>query len=186
MAGQRFFRSPGKGALFWALLLSLAWSPASFGEAGPGQEGKLKAAFLVNFIRFMSWPETTFANGQEPLQLCIVGADPFGRELDRAEGKTIGGRLLAVRYGLQEGELTTCQMVYCSRQHEWDWSGLRERLAGSTTVAVSDVPDFVGLGGSIEFVERNGRLAFVINHSDLKRRGVEVSSAMLELAVELR
>src|ERR1700734_4210425 len=56
-------------------------------------EYQVKAAFLLNFTKFIDWPPTAFADPQSPLAICILGADPFGRVLDAiAQGETANGR----------------------------------------------------------------------------------------------
>ena len=64
-----------------AILLALAWFPAAVSAAAP-TEYRLKAAFLLNFAKFVEWPASEFKNPQSPLSICIVGDDPFGRDLD--------------------------------------------------------------------------------------------------------
>jgi hypothetical protein len=41
------------------------------------QEYKLKAAFLVNFSRFITWPEQSFAQEQQEFTLCVAGKNPY-------------------------------------------------------------------------------------------------------------
>ena len=67
----------------------------------PAQDSPLeypvKAAFLYKFGSFVEWPASAFANPQSPVQLCVVGRDPFGRELDNlVRGQTILTRPMAI------------------------------------------------------------------------------------------
>src|SRR4051812_42915204 len=81
-----------RGALFGlALPLAVeALAPAVAAAQTPASEYAVKAAYLYKFAPFVQWPPASLAPG-EPLQLCVVGADPFGRLLDvAATGQMVG------------------------------------------------------------------------------------------------
>lgn len=47
------------------------------------KESQIRAAFLLNFMKFTIWPEEAFVSNDVPLVLAIVGRDPFGRTLEQ-------------------------------------------------------------------------------------------------------
>src|SRR5690348_3826328 len=56
-------------------------------------EYQVKAAFLLNFLRFMEWKKDASA----PLVLGIIGRDPFGSQLDQiSAGKVVNGHTVVV------------------------------------------------------------------------------------------
>jgi len=73
--------------------LTAGWSEQPFDEY------QVKAAFLYNFVRFVEWPSEAFQSSNEPIAICVLGQDPFGRSLeDTVAGRTIEGRSLAIRH----------------------------------------------------------------------------------------
>ncbi len=80
-----------------ALLIGVA-----FGLAGPGAaraqapEYEVKAAFLYNFTKFVEWPPSAFAEGNGALRICVLGEDPFGRNLQTVAGEEVEGHRLTV------------------------------------------------------------------------------------------
>jgi len=44
----------------------------------------VKAGFLFNFAKYVEWPADAFDKPDSPISIGIVGADPFGEDLDRA------------------------------------------------------------------------------------------------------
>ena len=64
----------------------------------PGRlEYEVKAAFLLNFAKFVDWPDPP-ATGNTDISICIVGDDPFGNILDQiVEGEAIGKRKITVQ-----------------------------------------------------------------------------------------
>ena len=41
-------------------------------------EYSVKLAFLYNFTKFVEWPAEAFPDRGAPLNICLVGQDPFG------------------------------------------------------------------------------------------------------------
>ena len=51
---------------------------------------KIRAAYLLNFIRFTAWPEETFESDSSPITVTVIGEDTFGSILDDTfKSKTI-------------------------------------------------------------------------------------------------
>lgn len=168
------------------LVLALPSLSLSAASEAPTKEYRLKAAFLVNFIRFISWPQETFSSDTEPFQLCIIGENPFGNELEKIRSKRFNNRGLEVAYSTDSADLTQCQMAFLSPEAKAFAHGMINELGHSKAVIVSDFPGFVDQGGSIEFVIQKDRLAFIINQSELEQRDIQVSASMLDLAAGLR
>ena len=61
-------------------------------------EYNVKAALLLNFARFIEWPDRAFAGASAPIEICVFAPNPFGEALDRAlEGETVANRTLSAR-----------------------------------------------------------------------------------------
>ena len=61
-------------------------------------EYQVKAAFLLNFTKFVQWPATAFADEHSPLAICILGEDPFGNTLnDMVKGEAVNGHELVIQ-----------------------------------------------------------------------------------------
>lgn len=147
-------------------------------------EYKVKAAFLLNFAKFITWPTT--AKPVDSFVLCIVGDDPFGAALSGIEAKEVGGKKVQLRYPDASGnELGQCRMVFVSRSEQKQVTRLIGLLEGTPIVSVSDIEGFVDSGGLFEFKDQGGRLTFVINNSKAKKQGISISSSLLNLAVEV-
>ncbi len=88
-------------ALWHACSPPFFWLPGSARGTGPHSEYQVKAAFLLNFTKFIDWPQSEAGS---PFGICIVGDDPFGLVLDQmVEGETFQGRKLAVQRGAPPG-----------------------------------------------------------------------------------
>ena len=82
-------------------------------QAQPTLEYEVKAAFLLNFTRFIDWPTGAFPDASSPFAMCIVGKDPFGAALDEiVKGETVSGRRLVVRRIKDKEQMQGCQLAY--------------------------------------------------------------------------
>jgi hypothetical protein len=68
--------------------MSFTADPATSADEHP--EYRIKAAFLYNFIRYTTWPDTAFEDKKAQIEVLLVGEDPFGSVLE----KTFKGKKL--------------------------------------------------------------------------------------------
>ena len=150
------------------------------------QEYQLKAAFLVNFARFITWPEQAFPADRQEFIICVVGTNPFGSALSGVEVKKISGRTVRVVFVDSYKKIPLCHLLYVSRSEEYNLDNLNANLGRTAVVTISDIPGFVKAGGSIEFVSKDNRLSFIIHHSAMKQQGVLASASLLDLAASVQ
>jgi len=170
---------------FLLMALCLLGGVATSGAEEASQEYQLKAAFLVNFARFITWPEQAFAPELPELIICVVGRNPFGTALSGVENKKIGGRSLRVVTADSLKKIPPCHLLYVSRSEANDLNTLTAHLGRQAVVTVSDISGFLKEGGTIEFVTKENRLSFAINNSALKQRGIQASASLLDLAASV-
>lgn len=152
-------------------------------QTGGLSEYEIKAAFLLNFAKFVQWPDNAFESRQSPLLLCIFGDDPFGPALDEVvRDKAIDNHPLIVHRTKNLEGVRTCQVVFIASADKKRISDVLVRLKGSSALAVGDGPDFAGMGGAIQFYMDKNRVRFCINVDALQRARLIVSSKLLALA----
>src|ERR1700691_5071528 len=97
-----------------AAALFLAGAVAtSAGAALEATAPAIEAAYLYKFGFFVQWPQAAFAASNSPINLCIVGNDPFGATLDDlVSGQKIGDRPIRVRRMRAISADSGCHIVY--------------------------------------------------------------------------
>ena len=176
--------------LFWfagALLLALAAGRSN--ECGAADETyayKVKAAFLLNFAKFTTWPASCWSADNPYMLLAIVGSNPFGAALQGVEKQQIGGRAVRLRhFQAMTDETCQSQMLFVSKSEQANVEGIVKTIGKKPVVTVSDIEGFADAGGMLEFKDKDGRLSFVVNNSKAKENGVHISSSLLNLALEV-
>ena len=175
-------RIPGRRRILPAIValigLLMGVVPLAFGQHRRTDEYEVKANFLVNFARFVTWPST-----EDPLVLAVVGVDPFGPYLDTiVRGKTVNGRNIVVRR-LQRGDsLDGTHVVFVSESESARTAEILDDMRDDPVLTVGETPRFLRDGGMIRLLVEDDRVRFQIAAHRAEAAGLRVSSQLLSLA----
>lgn len=168
-------------ALLAALLLHLCL-PALAAERDAATENDLRAAFLLNFARFVTWPGER-PDAPAPLVVAIVANPELANVLNRVvAGQTVRGRPLVVLSIKDLPAPSTVHILYLATAHQKQPHRLPSETAGAAILTISDDPDFCRLGGMIALYAEGRRIRFEINQEPLRRGGLHASSKLLALS----
>jgi hypothetical protein len=174
-------RIVGTSLLVVAMLVSTR-AHAENVPQGPS-EYQVKAAFLYNFVKFVDWPATQ-ASQEGPIELCVLGKDPFGGALERViEGKTVNGRPLAIRRISEITAAQSCHVLFVSASEAGRVSEITKAVHAWSVLTVSEIDRFSDRGGIITFLMEGQRVRFRINSKTASSAGLKISSKLLQLAV---
>jgi len=162
--------------------LMLCMSGSACADGQPDSEYRVKAAFLYNFTRFTSWPDS----GDTQFNLCILGDNPFNGELESLSGKTVHDRPLVISYPQALEESGYCHTLFISRSLTSDLEEIIGSLGSRPVLTVSDIDNFTGRGGIIGMHTVDSRVRFSINIASAARAGLSISSKLLSLASAIR
>ncbi len=151
-------------------------------EVVTASPNKVKAAFLRNFTRYVSWPADAFADDHSPWRICILGNDPFGDILDKTvAGRFEQGRAFQVFRAETLNELPRCQIVYIAYKDAAKRRAALAELKKSPVLTVSDAPDFLQEGGIIQF-QIGDRVEMNINLDQARSASLAIQTKMLEVS----
>jgi len=170
-------------ALSVLICLTLAFWAAVPGAAfqEPPSEYGVKAAFLLNFTKFVDWPADSFEKPDSPITICILGDDPFGRTLDSMlEGESVNGHKLAMQRIQKAPARRSCQVLFISAIEKSRSKVLKD--VGPGVLSVGEYEGFLADGGIMNFVIDNRRVRFDINLAAAERALLRVSSKLLSVA----
>jgi len=168
----------------WPLLRLLAPALAlcALPAAAPPSDVAVKAAFLTKFPAYVDWPAAARPRPGAPLQICILGSDPFGRLIDEAaRGQQVDGHPLQVRRMGAPGQAGGCHIAFV----QGGAPAMLQGLQGKPVLTVTDARAG-GKSGMIHFVIHQGRVRFNIDEAQAARSGVGISSRLLGIALTVR
>jgi YfiR/HmsC-like len=167
------------------LVLSLMARPALAQDGPTAAASEVKAAYLLNFTRYVEWPTRAFASPTSPIVICVVGPDPFGPALDDVvrtrwgEGTPVEGWRLG-----PPAPAAGCHVAFLAGG-EAALARARESWRGRPTLLVGDGSGFAAKGGMIGFVEADETIRFEINAGAARGNGLQISSRVMTLATRV-
>jgi hypothetical protein len=161
----------------------LAVVSAASSEPKTASEYEIKAAFLYNFGKFVSWPAEEIKDSAKPFVLCILGEDPFGELMDQMVlGKPVQDRQLTVRRPRTASETNGCNILFISQSEQKEIGSVLQSLDAKSVLTVSEVDQFLERGGIINFRIDQNKIRFDINVTAAEHGKLKISSQLLKLA----
>lgn len=163
------------------LIAAFAVAAVPAPAVAPPSEVAVKAAFLTKFPAYVAWPPSARPRPGAPIEICILGGDPFGRTIDDAvRGQQVDGHPLRVRRLAAPGRAGGCHVAFVQ-----GGAPMLQGLHGKPVLTVTDSRGG-GQAGMIHFVVRQGRVRFNIDEALAARSGVGISSRLLGIALSVR
>jgi len=177
----RFLKRWAVGVLFLVgILLPSALAAASVGESD------VKAAFILNFIKFVEWPSSAFSSPEDPILISVVGNDPVGDSIDGLGGKTVSGRKVVVRKARDLASLERCHILFVGASEKAALAPALGAVQRWPVLTVGDFEGFAGRGGTIGFIRQENRVGFEINEESARKAGLKVNAKLLYLGKSVR
>lgn len=164
------------------LCLSVCLSGRLAAEVVASKEYQVKAAFLINFIRFADWPGSALPTSQTPIRIGILGDDPFGSTLeDTVHDEMVHNHPLAVIRSQRLDDLKDCQLLFICKSEKDHVEDIVSGLSLRAVLVVSDIDQFADRGGMIGFFLERKKIRFEINPKSIQKQNIKMSSQLLSL-----
>ena len=151
--------------------------------SGPSREYKVKAALLLNFLKYASFPKGTFPTDTSPVTVLIVGKDPFGSSLRKSlASKGVGKRPLKILHAASIPLDLKAHLVFTSGLSRGDEKTLIERLKSKPCLLVGESPGFARDGGFINLYLDGSKVRFEINRDRTTTTRIKLKAEILKLA----
>lgn len=173
--------------------LTLRWDACAQKPADVSEDAA-KTIYLYNFAIYVDWPSSTFANGDSPFVIGVLGDDAFAGDLSKAvDGKkVVGGRKVTVKklkWNKEQRdpkEYKDCNLLYITAQEAAHGDEIIQMLKGAPTLTIADFSDFARRGGIINFILEDSRVHFEVNVEAAKQSDLNISSRVLNIAKIVR
>lgn len=166
-----------------AILSLFALMARCAGQDAASTEYQVKAAYLFNFAKFVEWPPDTFRSPDAPLEICVIGLNPFGHDLEGSiAGKTVGGHRLQIFTLPRTRDARFCQIVFIANSEKSQIPEILQSLTGASVLTVGDTSGFTDDGGMINFVWDGDRVRFEANVDAAEHAHLRISARLLTVA----
>ena len=146
-------------------------------------ETQLKAAFLVNFPKYVEWAAETAVQTNGPVVVATWGETNLGEELRKmTQGKTINGRLVVFKILEENDNVADSHVLFIPDSARRRVPALLEKLKGSSVLTVGESDDFLEKGGMINLARRDRKVRLEINLVSSRQANLKISSKLLSVA----
>lgn len=158
--------------------------PAFGEETFTQREAKIKAVYLYQFIRYVTWPESAFASEKAPLVVGAVGNDPVNPFIRRiAAQRDAGNRPLVFLPVESVEQAQKCHILFLPDSVPVNTSReLLQAVRGRPTLVVSEFAPNVLPGGVVTFVIAGNNVRLQLSMKSAAARGLKVSSQLAKIA----
>ncbi|MBZ5695847.1 MAG: YfiR family protein [Acidobacteriia bacterium] len=161
--------------------------PSLHAQQPKPSEYQVKAAYIYNFGRFVTWPANATAEQDGSFAICVLGKDPFGPVLDSTlAGESLDGKPVAIRRLQKPQDAPGCRILFINSTEENHLHEILTALDDEAILTVSDMPDFSRRGGMIQFVLDGERVRFEVNLARAENAKLTLSSELLKVAASVR
>jgi len=167
------------------LSIALAGLVSTAVYADTSREYRLKAAYLLNFARFVYWPTESFLSETDTFKICVYGESRFGENLNHLLSKKVQGRSIRIIYKDDLRNISECHILFVSESDKASYYKVASEVPRNV-LTVSDVEGFSSEGGMIEFIRVDNKIKFEINVTQSIKSGIKFRSQLLEVAEKLR
>lgn len=165
------------------LLLLFGWTAIATGAEIRGASAKeIEAAFLVQFGKYVTWPEYVFSGPDTPIIVGIFGRDPFGSVLDKIALKSrVNGRAVEIRRFDDLNSVKESHILFVAASQAGRMGEIMDSLDCTPVLLVGDSENFLTFG-IINFVMVDKKIRFNISRGNCKKSGLKLSSKLLQVA----
>lgn len=157
------------------LLLVLCILPAV------AQNYKMHSVFVYSFTRYVIWPD---AYNTGDFEIMVMGDSPIIEELrTMAQTKKVGDRTIKVTRISAPAEIKKCNMLFVSAASSALIPEVMEKVNTQSILVISEEPGAAQKGSDINFIVKDGKLAFELNQASVNRQGLKVSNELSRLAI---
>lgn len=174
--------------LFIALTLFTVNIPALAVDSDKSfPEYRVRAAFIYNFLKFVTWPETH--SPTDKANVCIIGDVGFASYLPSLHN-TIGINVISL---VPTGEISSCHILFIGKEEETNAAAIVAHVTRNPILSISEAKNFADNGGIIEIVRMDKSIGLFssdkinlrINLKAAKSVGLNIDARLLQIATEV-
>jgi TonB family protein len=144
-------------------------------------EYEVKAAYLYNFAKLAQWPPEAMPSSTSPSVLCVFGGnDEFTRVMRTTlSGKSIGSHNVSV---LVTDDTSSCNLIFFRNSERNRTLRALAALTGKSVLLVGEDEAFLGSGGMINLLLKDGKVRFQVNAAALEQAHIQYDPSFLSMA----
>jgi hypothetical protein len=146
-----------------------------------GQTHKQYPLFIYSFTRYVQWPE---AYTQGDFEILVLGECPVTEELNKmAQVKKTGDRAIRIVTIQSVGEIRKCNILFVPATRTAELEQVLAKVNTQSILVVTEDPGSGARGSCINFITKDGKLAFELNQAAMNKQSLKVANELARWAI---
>ncbi|WP_197491431.1 YfiR family protein [Methylomonas methanica] len=167
---------------YLAVSVCLVTAPIAIAAPQAMEQYTVLAALTLNFARFTQWPEQTFAESGDSLNVCLVGDNVVQQSFESINGKNVGVRTIKIIYADRLRNLTQCHVLFISELAKNLLLQVFIDIKSHPVLTMGEDQEFLDSGGLVSMINKDGKIQLYVNLAAAKAARLNISSNLLRLA----
>jgi hypothetical protein len=154
---------------------------ALYFESALGQTYKMHTVFIFSFTRYIQWPDA-YNNGD--FEIMVLGDSPIVDDLkSMAQVKKVGDRNIKITRINAPSEIRKCNILFVPASKSDQIAEVLAKVSSQSILVVTEEPGLGAKGSNVNFITKDGKLAFELNQGAATRQSLKVSNELSRLAI---
>lgn len=145
------------------------------------QSYQTQSVFIFSFTRYIQWPED---RNTGDFEILVLGDTPLMAELKTmSEKKKVGDRAIKVTKISSAAEFKKCHILFIPSDKSPLLPEVLTKVADQSVLIVTEQTGMGQKGSGINFIQKDGRMAFEMNQAALNSRKLKAAIELSRLAI---
>jgi hypothetical protein len=151
------------------------------GNFASAQGYKLHSVYVYGFTRYVEWPADYSAGDFEIL---VLGDSPIIDQLKEMAGsKKVGDRNIKITKINSPAEIKKCNILFVPASQSTQFGTVLTKTASQSILVITEEPGLGAKGSDINFITKDGKLAFELNQNAATKHNLKISNALMGMAI---
>lgn len=146
-----------------------------------GQSYQVHGVYMYSFTRYVQWPDE-YNKGD--FEINVLGDSPIIVELNKlAQLKKVGERTIRVTRLNSFNDIKKCNILFVPADKSAQIADILSKVGTRSTLVVTEQAGLGAKGSAINFIMKDGKLAFEINQAVMSKQKLKASTELTRMAV---
>jgi hypothetical protein len=137
--------------------------------------------YMHGFAKFVLWPED---EKKTDFEIVVLGESPLTAELQKmAERKKVGDRAIKVVKINSISQFRGGHILFIPSTLSGQLADVLTKVGNKSTMVITEQPGSGAKGSDVNFVMKDGKLAFELNQAALAKHKLKASTELTRLAI---
>lgn len=144
---------------------------------------QVKAAFVMNFLKFVEWPATHLEAPPAPLRIAVLGDVALGWTLQQAAaGESVNGHPVMVSVIARIEHSRDAHLLFIGASEQSHLPAILRATETSPVLTVGDTDGYARAGVVLNLYTFDQRVRVEVNTTAAERAGLRLSAHLLRIA----